>query len=800
MTAPTSEEASASRLGAERGGPSSPERADLGAAASERLPFRQLSARGAVRAELVSASWETFSALLFASAILPEALRSPWPGALFCATLAASAALLWHLRRARGAALDAAAQLRLEARFGVAAFVRVAAWPVAFLPRAGLLEPRVWIPTIMFGLMAATMRGAIYRRELAQLPDPVKQSGAELSRWMRQRLGESAAMAGILGGHLLLLFSVAFLRAGSELLFRGWWQFLPALALLATLLYTAVMWGWTRDVAASLARGAAATVDELRTARTRLARLPLRLSRLNLALWLACTAAGVFYFRTGASTFREVDAVMQLLYAALFCWGVAHYQRTWDRATTSHVERVFEHWLHDEPRPEALGPRAESIRDRMLRAFGWPLAFAALLMLFSSVSLYRTLGGGLALGPSEEGAAFVALLAAFAMLVLAVGGVIARVATELSTPIGTLAEAAETIARGDLDAEVPRVGEPREVAQLVASMEKMRQNLAKTIVELEGERQNLEVKVADRTAELSRALQELREAQAALVQGERLASIGELVAGLAHEIGNPLNAVAGSAEPLEQVVSDVRKMLDAYRGMERHLPADRREHLEAMRAELDLESSLDDLVGISSVVRRATDRTVRIVQNLKNFSRSTQEAVPTNLEAALDETLALLASRLRQSCIQVSKDYGGLPDVTCRAGEMNQVFMNLSMNAVQALEGVGDPTVPGEDDAPREILVETRLEGSYAIVRLSDSGPGVSDDLKHKIFDPFFTTKPKGQGTGLGLSISVDLVRKHGGSLSMERGRLGGACFVVRLPLQPVGRAKKEAREREEGR
>jgi two-component system, NtrC family, sensor kinase len=536
-----------------------------------------------------------------------------------------------------------------------------------------------------------------------------------------------------------------------------------------------------------------------RAAKERLARLPLRLSRLNLTLWLACTAAGVFYFRTGASTFREVDAVMQLLYAALFCWGVAHYQRTWDRATTSHVERAFERWIQEEPRPTPPRRPAESIRDRMLRAFGWPLAFAALLMLFSSISLYRTLGGGLALGPSEEGAAFVALVAAFGMLVLAVGGVIARVATELSTPIGALAEAAETIARGDLDAEVPRVGEPREVAQLVLSMEKMRQNLARTIVELEAERQNLEVKVSDRTAELSKTLLELREAQAALVQGERLASIGELVAGLAHEIGNPLNAVAGSAEPLEHVVADVRRMLDAYRAMERHLPAERRDRIEALRAELDLESSLDDLVGISSVVRRATDRTVRIVQNLKNFSRSTQEALPTDLEAALEETLALLASRLRQSCIEVTKEFVGLPSVTCRAGEINQVFMNLLMNSIQALEGLGDPSADG-GDTPREILIETILEGPRAVVRFSDSGPGVSDELKHKVFDPFFTTKPKGQGTGLGLSISTDLVRKHGGSLAVERGRLGGACFVVRLPVQPEARTKREARDKEEPR
>lgn len=731
--------------------------------------------RGPQRAELLVFVWETFSALLFASAVLPQALRSPWPGVLFVATLVVSAVAMRAV--ARGG----------ERAIALASGFRLIAWPLAFLPAEHADEFTRWIPTAMFGLMAAAMRRALYRRELLPMPPDTRDAGPVLASWMRGRLGESAAMAGILGGHLLLLFSVAFLRAGSEMLFRGWWQFLPALGVFATLVYTLTMLAWTSDVTLCLRDGPAAGNVRLLSARERLRTLHVRLSRLNLALWLASTAAGVFYFRTGSSGFREVDAVMQLLYAGLFCWGVAHYQKTWDRETTDHVDRALAVWLEDAAPLTPARVGGDLIRDRMLRAFGWPLVFAALLMLFSSVSLYRALGGGA--GLEEDGAALVALVAAFLMLVLAVGGVILRVATELATPIVQVAEAAEVVAEGELGAAVPSVVEPREVARLSNSVERMRQTLAKSIAELESERANLEVKVQDRTRELSRALVDLRATQAALVQGERLASIGELVAGLAHEIGNPLNAVAGSAEPLERVVQDVRRVLDTYRALERHLPAEQRGELEALRGELDLEASLDDLVGISSVVRRATDRTVRIVQNLRNFSRSTQEAVPTNLEHALDETLALLASRVRQSCIQITRAYGGVAEVTCRSGEMNQVFMNLLMNAIHAVESVGDPEGAGERD--REIRVGTRAVGAFAEISIEDSGAGVGPELRDRIFDPFFTTKPKGQGTGLGLSISTDLVRKHGGSLAVEEGTLSGARFVVRLPFVPEARPSR---------
>jgi C4-dicarboxylate-specific signal transduction histidine kinase len=324
-----------------------------------------------------------------------------------------------------------------------------------------------------------------------------------------------------------------------------------------------------------------------------------------------------------------------------------------------------------------------------------------------------------------------------------------------------------------------------EVVGLGESIERMRQALSRTIAELSEERAGLEANVEARTAELRRALDELRRAQAALIQGERLASIGELVAGVAHEINNPLNAIAGAAVPLGELAVGIREALDAYRAVEGELSPERRKALAEVRARVDLEASLEDLSGIASVIKRATDRSVRIVQNLRNFSRAPGEASPTDLHVGIEETLMLLAPRLRHGSIRVERRFGELPPVVCRGGEMNQVFMNLLVNAIQAVEQAGEGT----------ITVETRLEGDTAVVSVADDGSGVPEALRLRVFDPFFTTKPRGQGTGLGLSISTDIARRHGGTLSLEVPESGGARFVCRIPVgepSPSIRAAKE--------
>jgi len=413
----------------------------------------------------------------------------------------------------------------------------------------------------------------------------------------------------------------------------------------------------------------------------------------------------------------------------------------------------------------------------MLLDFGLPLLFTAALSLLSSIGLYRALGSALSL--REDFNAISALLASFVILVIAVGGVLMRAARELSVPMTRLARAADQVAQGQLDAAVPKVRGPIEVVGLGESIERMRETLAHTIGELSKDRAGLEANVEARTAELRRALEELKRTQAALIQGERLATIGELVAGVAHEINNPLNAIAGAAVPLEELAHGIKEVVEAYQAIEPVLPAEQRRALSELRARVDLAGSLEDLVGISTVIKRASDRSVKIVQNLRNFSSVSGEAVPTDLHIGLEETLMLLAPRLRQAQIQVVRRFGELPPVICRAGEMNQVFMNLLVNAIQALEqaAIGDAT----------IVIETRTSGEMAEVSITDNGPGVPASLEQRVFDPFFTTKPRGQGTGLGLSISTDIARRHGGSLGLLCPEGGGARFLCRIPVgKPV--------------
>jgi len=726
---------------------------------SEPPPFSVRFRDRRVKAELLAAAWETFSALLFTAAVVPAALDTPAPTLIFLASIALSALLARPLlsRGPRG--------------YVVAGVIRAIAWIAAVAPLLPTRGPRVLVAALAFGIMAGGMRRVIYRR-LLDLPDAALDDKA-LRDGLRSRLAESAAAAGILGGHVLLLFSVAFLRTRSQVIFLAWFEIVPILALLGTAGFTFAVRPATFAILRALDAGPTGDKALLERGLAQALALPTVLAYLNCGVWIACTSIGVFWLRPGPTSWQAGDAVMQLAYGSLFSWGVAFYQRAWHRDTMETTVERLRRWTSVEITAESI-----TLRRRMLRDFGLPLLFTAALSLLSSVGLYRALGSDL--GLREDFNAVSALFASFAMLVIAVGGVVVRAALELSRPMAHLAHAADRVARGQLDAAVPRVAAPLEVLGLGESIERMRKALAHTIAELENERAGLEVKVEDRTAELRNTLEELKRTQAALIQGERLATIGELVAGVAHEIYNPLNAIAGAAVPLGELVADLREVLAAYRSAEDELSPTRRAQIRALCERVDLDASLDDLVGISTVIKRATERSVRIVTNLKNFSRASGDAVPTDLHAGIEETLMLLGPRLQKAHIKIEKHFAELPEVVCQPGEINQVFMNLLVNAIQALE----QTRPA-NGAPPTITIETALEGESATVTIRDNGPGVPPEHEQRVFDPFFTTKPRGQGTGLGLSISTEIARRHGGTLVLSRPVTGGACFMCRLPISP---------------
>jgi len=701
-------------------------------------------------AELAAIGWEAISGLLFATAVSPAVVARPWPTIIFTASLGANALLApWLARGSR-------------ALFGVLDLSRAVAWALALLPVVELTGYRALLGAGAFGLMASGVRHALYRFARDRAEGGIR--ATELAASLNDRLAESTFVVGVVAGHILMLFLVAFLRTTNDQIRNAWWQVLPWLTLGGTLLFTFAVPRVTASVTEALAAGKNGDVGLLGRGVRRATRLPGQLALVNFGIWLTGTTFGTFGFRHlfGWSAW---DAAIVVALGLLFAWGISFYQRSW------HLEILAP--LVDELRSWGALPEADqsrgSLRQRMLIDFGLPLVFSCTLSLFSSLGLYRTLVGSLGSSSNEV----LALVGSFVVLVVTAGGVVARAARNLSRPMSTLALAADRVGHGDLEAAVPHVEGPDEVARLRESIERMRRTLAQTIAELEAEHASLEEKVTARTAALSRALLELKETQAALFHGEKMASLGQLVAGVAHEINNPLNAIAGSVESLADRAAEIRRVVEAYRHAEPSLPAELRVELSKLRTEVDLDSTLEDLDAIARVIRRSTDRTVRIVGDLLHFSRASTDRVPTDLNAGLDETLSLLGSDLHHAGVAVERNYGAIPELLVRADEVNQIFLNLLTNALQAVAG----------RQPAAIHVRTRVVQGGVEIAIEDTGPGVPTGLRTRIFDPFFTTKPAGHGTGLGLSISAQIAARHGGTLTVEDADAGGARFVLRLPL-----------------
>ena len=305
---------------------------------------------------------------------------------------------------------------------------------------------------------------------------------------------------------------------------------------------------------------------------------------------------------------------------------------------------------------------------------------------------------------------------------------------------------------------------------LLTWQKKQNQQLEKTQMELIKKNQQLE-----------QALRELRLTQSQLIQSEKNSALGQLIAGIAHEINNPAAFIYGNLNHATEYADELLNLLRLYA---KHYPQPVPEIQEEAEA-IDLEFLIKDLPKLLAGLKVGAERIIEIVKSLRSFTRSDQpEMKVVNIHEGIDSTLMILQNRLKARAgntgIQVIKEYGMLPLVECYPGQLNQVFMNILSNAIDALEEY-------RQDKEGIITIRTEVleENSHVRIRIKDSGSGVTEDARQRIFDPFFTTKPIGKGTGLGLSISYQIVvEKHCGQLKCISAPGEGAEFLIELPIR----------------
>jgi len=305
--------------------------------------------------------------------------------------------------------------------------------------------------------------------------------------------------------------------------------------------------------------------------------------------------------------------------------------------------------------------------------------------------------------------------------------------------------------------------------------------------ELHGANARLEARVAERTRELSEALAKLKESEAMLVQSEKMSSLGQMVAGLAHEVNTPLAYAKASLEAVGAGVADMRAIAEEAGVLLELLAAERPDEarlarqFEAVGALLAAQrehKALDALGALVADGLHGIGRISELVASLKDFSRLDRSAVSNyDLHEGIESTLRIAAHQLGRR--ELRKAYGILPPVPCSPSQINQVLLNLVVNAAQATPEAGGV-----------ITLRTAVRGAYAAIEVADNGHGIPAEVLPKIFDPFFTTKEAGKGTGLGLAISFRIVEAHGGTLKVESKPGQGTCFTVLLPLgQPAALA-----------
>lgn len=355
-----------------------------------------------------------------------------------------------------------------------------------------------------------------------------------------------------------------------------------------------------------------------------------------------------------------------------------------------------------------------------------------------------------------------------------------QVVKKLIEPIHTLVDATEELSKGNLDVKANIITED-EIGQLAVSFNRMAKDLKENINELQEYKNELELKVTQRTEELeksntdlSEAYKQLKSTQAQLVHSEKMASLGQLVAGVAHELNNPINFIYGNMPHLKNYIDDIKQLITKYETID--IDDDEKVEIQELKEDINWEFMLPDLDLLIKDCNNGAQRTKDIIQDLKNFSRIGEAEFKTSdIHQGIDSTLNILSSSIKNK-IEIIKDYGDFGKIECYPDQLNQVFMNLISNAVQAM--------PEEKITSKEakLWISTIKEEDNIIIAIKDNALGIPKELLTRIFDPFYTTKPVGQGTGLGLSITYGIIEKHDGKIEVQSEENIGTTFIITLP------------------
>jgi predicted ATPase/signal transduction histidine kinase len=320
--------------------------------------------------------------------------------------------------------------------------------------------------------------------------------------------------------------------------------------------------------------------------------------------------------------------------------------------------------------------------------------------------------------------------------------------------------------------------------------EQLEQKVAERTQELAREKKNIELangELSERNRQLQSTMNDLKQMQGQLIQSEKMASLGVLTAGVAHEINNPINFVSGSIEPLERNVKAIIATLNKFN----EITPDKLsvEHLDEIRTTLAaiheeqelkrLPKMMSQVPTLFKAISNGAERVIEIVRGLQSFSRLDESALKMmSVNGGLDSTLVILQSQFKERAIHIEKNYGEIPEIECYPGRINQVFMNILANALHAIP---------KEKSDGAVYISTRCDVEIANmveIRIRDNGVGMSEAVRKSIFDPFFTTKKVGEGTGLGLSIVLGIIEKHFGTITVESAPNEGTEFCIRLPIQ----------------